>query len=96
MRLVVTADVVRRVLSLNGLDRLVAVYPDLDAAVAAGAERREHGKQTADSAAQAEELLDVAVAGILDAGLSLQAAIDLPPPATPRSASPKPSAASMT
>ena len=79
LRLVVTADVVRRVLSLNGLDRLVAVYPDLDAAVAAGAGRREHRKQTADSAAEADELLDVAVAGIFDAGLSLQAAIGPPP-----------------
>jgi len=36
LRLVVTADAVRRVLSVNGLDRLVAVYPDLDAALAAG------------------------------------------------------------
>ena len=79
LRLVVTAGVVRRALSLNGLDRLVAVYPDLDAAVAAGAGRREHRTQTVDSAAEADELLDVAMAGIFDVGLSLQAAIDLPP-----------------
>lgn len=38
VRLVVTADVIRRVLTLNGLDRLVAVYPDLDGALAAGAQ----------------------------------------------------------
>jgi anti-anti-sigma factor len=45
LRLVVTADVVRRVLALNGLDRLVAIYPDLDGALAAGAERRQvHGE----------------------------------------------------
>jgi anti-anti-sigma factor len=41
LRIVVTADVVRRVLSLSGLDRLVSVYPTLDAALAAGAARRE-------------------------------------------------------
>jgi len=79
LRLVVTADVVRRVLSVNGFDRLIAVYPDLDAAVAAGAERREHATQTADPAAWTEELLDVAVVGIFDVGLILQAAIALPP-----------------
>jgi len=82
LRLVVTAEVIRRVLSLNGLDRLVAVYPDLDAAIAAGAGRREQGTRTADPVARAEELVDVAVAGILGAGLILQAAIDLPPDVT--------------
>jgi anti-anti-sigma factor len=35
LRLVVTAQIVRRMLSINGLDRLVAVYPSLDAATAA-------------------------------------------------------------
>ena len=80
LRLVVTADVVRRVLSVNGLDRLVAVYPDLNAA--AGAGRREHRTQTVDPAARTEELLDVAVAGIFDVSLILQAAVDLPPGAT--------------
>jgi len=79
LRLVVAVEVVRRVLSLNGLDRLIAVYPDLDAAVAAGVGRHEHRTQIADSSARTEELLDVAVAGIFDVGLILQAAIDLPP-----------------
>ena len=37
LRLVVIADVVRRVLSFGGLDRLVSIYPTLEAAVAAGA-----------------------------------------------------------
>jgi len=37
LRLVVTAAIVRRVLSLSGLDRLISIYPSLDAAVAAGA-----------------------------------------------------------
>ena len=36
VRLVVTAPVVRRVLSLEGLDRLVAIYPSIEAAAAAG------------------------------------------------------------
>jgi len=40
LRLVVFADAVRRVLRLSGLDRPVAVYPDLDGALAAAAERR--------------------------------------------------------
>jgi anti-anti-sigma factor len=37
LRLVVTAPIVRRVLSLNGLDRLVSIYPSLEAAMAARA-----------------------------------------------------------
>jgi anti-anti-sigma factor len=36
VRLVVTAPVIRRVLSIEGLDRLVSIYPSLEAAVAAG------------------------------------------------------------
>jgi anti-sigma B factor antagonist len=36
-RLVVTAPAVRRVLTLNGLDRLIRVHPSLAAAIAAGA-----------------------------------------------------------
>jgi len=35
LRLVVTAQVVRRVLGINGLDRLVSIYPSLEAATAA-------------------------------------------------------------
>ena len=34
LRLVVTAQIVRRVLSYNGLDRLVSIYPSLEAAQA--------------------------------------------------------------
>ncbi len=37
LKLVVTAPVIRRVLSIEGLDRLVSIYPLLDAALAAGA-----------------------------------------------------------
>ena len=36
LRLVVTAPIVRRVLCINGLDRLIPVYPSLEAATAAG------------------------------------------------------------
>ena len=36
LRLVVTAPIVRRVLGINGLDRLIPVYPSLEAAAAAG------------------------------------------------------------
>ena len=36
LRLVVTAPVVRRVLGIEGLDRLVSIYPSLEAAIAAG------------------------------------------------------------
>jgi anti-sigma B factor antagonist len=35
LRLVVTAQIVQRVLGINGLDRLVPVYPSLEAATAA-------------------------------------------------------------
>jgi anti-anti-sigma factor len=36
LRLVVTAPVVRQVLGIEGLDRLVSIYPSLEAAIAAG------------------------------------------------------------
>jgi anti-anti-sigma factor len=39
LRLVVTAPVVRRVLSIEGLDRLVSIYPTMEAAAAAGTPR---------------------------------------------------------
>ncbi len=38
LRLVATSDVARRVFTLSGPGRPVAVYPDLDGAIAAGAE----------------------------------------------------------
>ncbi len=37
LRLVVTAEIVRRVLSIGGIDRLVSIYPSLEAATAARA-----------------------------------------------------------
>jgi anti-sigma B factor antagonist len=82
LRLVVFAEVVRRVLRLSGLDRPVAVYPDLDGAIAAAAERREvrgeQGTGMADQAARAGEPLDTVVHNVFLVGLMLQAAADLP------------------
>lgn len=87
LRLVVGAEVVRRVLTLNGLDRLVSIYPALDAALAAGAERRTGPGGPAaptitaavpQAAGRERELLDSVVDGIFTAGMSLQAATYLP------------------
>jgi anti-sigma B factor antagonist len=82
LRLVVFADVVRRVLRLSGLDRPVGIYPDLDGAIAAGAERREvrgeHRTGTADQAARTRELLDSVVHDVFTVGLLLEATGDLP------------------
>jgi PAS domain-containing protein len=36
LRLIVTAPIVRRVLDVNGLDRLISIYPSLESAIAAG------------------------------------------------------------
>jgi anti-anti-sigma factor len=43
LRLVVTAPVVRRVLGVEGLDRLVSIYPTVEAATAAGTPQTERG-----------------------------------------------------
>jgi anti-sigma B factor antagonist len=45
LRLVVTAQIVRRVLAINGLDRLVSIYPSLEAATAASAGTRPGGRK---------------------------------------------------
>jgi anti-anti-sigma factor len=42
LRLVVSAPVVRRVLGIEGLDRLVSIYPTLEAATGAGTPRTDH------------------------------------------------------
>jgi anti-sigma B factor antagonist len=70
LRLVVPAEVVRRVLSLSGLDRLVWVYPSREAAIAAGV-------PAAQAAAGAglpqvsQDTLDTIVGDLFHAGLSL-------------------------
>lgn len=88
LRLVVFAEVVRRVLRLAGLDRPVVVYPDLEGAIAAAVERREahgeHGTGTVDQVARAGELLDSVVHDIFIAGLMVQAATGLPRAAAQR------------
>lgn len=83
LRLVATCDVARRVFTLNGPGRPVAVYPDLDGAIAAGAESRKlHGEeetQVAGRAALAEELLHRLTDGTnSNAGSILQTRAGLP------------------
>ena len=77
LRLVAPAQVVRRVLSLNGLDPLVSVYPSREAAIAAG-EPAANAATAAGPSHLSEELLDRIVRNLLDVGLSLEAALDLP------------------
>jgi anti-anti-sigma factor len=88
LRLAATADVVLRMLAVTGLDRLVAVYPGLDGALAAEAEPRQmRGERRTTAAGRdvgPEELLHLVVASIFDVGLILNAAIDLPPDGTAR------------
>lgn len=86
LRLVLTNPILQRVLSVNGLDRLIPIYPSLDAAVAAGTERQEVPDKpgnaavtpamprAAHQAGRAEELLDWAVNSIFDIGVILQTA----------------------
>jgi anti-sigma B factor antagonist len=82
LRLAVTAPAVRRLLALNGLNRLTAVYPDLDGALAAEADRDEvpGGRRTgtAREGTQADDQLDLAVTHIFTAAMMLQASVDLP------------------
>ena len=88
LRLVVTAQVVARVLRLVGLDRMVSVYPSLDAATvarlpAAAGKRAEgmpgRGSGDVTAAQQAHlRMLDAVITGLFHVRLSLQAALDLP------------------
>jgi anti-sigma B factor antagonist len=88
LRLVITAPIVARVLSMVGLDRTVSVYPFLEAATAAmlpaGAVARAEGmpgRRSGDiTAAQQGQLrmLDAVITGLSHAGLSLRAALGLP------------------
>jgi anti-anti-sigma factor len=82
LRLVVTAHAIRRLLALNGLDRLAAVYPDLDGALAAEVDgdkvRGERINGVARRGTQDGGQLDSAVTNIFTAAMMLQATIDLP------------------
>jgi anti-sigma B factor antagonist len=93
LRLVITGEIVRRVLTVNGLDRLIPIYLSLDAALA---ERQDvqgtpgtgaitpavpgavGQPRAADQAAPADELLHWVVTSIFDIALLLQTAADLP------------------
>jgi anti-sigma B factor antagonist len=75
LRLVAPAEVIRRVLRLNGLDRLVSVYPSREAALAA---RLPAGQAAAAAGLPqaSQDLLGGIVGNLFHAGLSLQAALD--------------------
>ncbi len=77
LRLVVPAPVVRRVLSLNGLERLVSVYPCREAAIAAGLPAAQ-APAAAGPPQISQDRLDSIVSNLFRAGLSLQAALDSP------------------
>ncbi len=74
LRLVVPAEVVRHVLSWNGLGRLVSVYPSREAATAAGVPVAQDSAAGPSRASQ--DLPDVTVRTLFHAGLSLHAALD--------------------
>ena len=59
LRLVVTTQIVRRVLDVSGLDRLVSIYPSLEAAIAAGGagSARPAGARTSQGARRCQGLL---------------------------------------
>ena len=68
VRLVVTAPAVRRVLTIEGLDRLVPIYPTLEAATAAGREPGwPRGNEATVSAATARSATPAVLWQILDA-----------------------------
>jgi anti-sigma B factor antagonist len=87
LRLVVTARIVSRVLSLSGLDRLVSIYPSLEAAMAASRAPAawlsdENGiiptAVTAEQEHRDREPFDTIITSLFHVGLRLQAAMDLP------------------
>jgi anti-anti-sigma factor len=88
LRLVITAQIVARTLRLVGLNRMVSVYPSLDAATAArlptaaggraeGLPRRGSEDMTAAQPADLR-MLDAIITGLFQVELGLQAALDLP------------------
>jgi anti-anti-sigma factor len=88
LRLVVSAQIVTRMLRLVGLNRTVSVYPSLDAATAArlptaagvrteGVPGRGCGDMTAAQRAHLR-MLDAVITGLLQVELGLRAAVDLP------------------
>lgn len=82
LRIAAGSSIVHRVLSINGLDRLIPLYPSVAAALAAGAQHRtgpgEAAAATANYPDRVEDLLDSVVKKIFGAALILQASTDLP------------------
>jgi anti-anti-sigma factor len=88
LRLVITAQIVARMLRLVGLNRMVSVYPSLDAATAArlptaAGVRAEsvpaRGSEDMTAAQPAYlRMLDAVITGLFQVELGLQAALDLP------------------
>jgi anti-anti-sigma factor len=76
LRLAAPAEVVRRALRLNGLDRLVPVHSSREAAIAAGLPAAQ--VSAAGSPQASQDLLGGIVRNLFQAGLSLQAALDAP------------------
>jgi anti-sigma B factor antagonist len=74
LRLVVPVHVVRRVLSGNGLDRLVSIYPSREAAIAASLPVAQ--ASAAGPSQAGRDLCDGIVRNLFHAGLNLQAALD--------------------
>jgi len=74
LRLVVPAEIVRRVLGGSGIDRLVSVYPSREAAIAAGLPVAQASAPGSPQVSQ--DLLSGIVCNLFHAGLSLQAALD--------------------
>ena len=88
LRLVITAQIVARMLRLVGLNRTVSVYPSLDAATAArlptaagvraeGVTGRGTGDMTAAQQAHLR-MLDAVITGLFQVEAGLQAALELP------------------
>ena len=61
LRLVVSSEIVRRVLSVSGVDRLMSVYPSVEAALAATLPAQTDLETRANRAAQARQAVDVGV-----------------------------------
>lgn len=74
LRLAVTDRIVRRTLSLSGLDHMISIYPSLEAAIAADASAAPDG--AADGPAITQEVLRRLLDALSRAELSLRAALE--------------------
>ena len=80
LRLAVTDRIVRRTLSLSGLDHMISIYPSLEAAIAAGASAAPDGAADAPDGADGPAITQEVLRRLLDAlshaELSLRAALE--------------------